>query len=138
MKKNSIILILLGIILLGFLSASFFLTSKNPLSIKELDVKVSVGDRIGMILNDSSLDYGVLIKGMNGNKIVDLTNKYDFPVIVSVFTYGELERYLHGDSKFIIEVGETKEYNVALMVGEDLNYGEHFGKLVFEFRKKEN
>ena len=136
-NKNYLGLIfVLMICLIVLLSFNLKIFIDRPLSVEIIDMNVIVGEKIGMVINDSILDYGVLPRGVSINKKVLLKNEYDFPVIVDVNVVGLINNFVYGESEFILAVDESKEYNIDLIVSENMEFGEYEGKLIFEFRRK--
>ncbi len=109
--------------------------TNRALSVKIVDMRVVVGEKIGMVINDSVLDYGILPRGTSINKKVLLKNEYKFPVIVDIKLSGALKDYVYGDSKITLSVGETKEYSVDLIIPGEMEFGNYTGKMIFEFRR---
>jgi hypothetical protein len=137
-RKNSInskrlIVLFLGIAAILIFISLFFLWSR-PLETRVLPVKFIVGDRLGMNLNVSEINFGIAFPDNDAIRNVVLENKYSFPITVRLFVSKNLEKYVLADNNIKIMVNETKIISFHLST-KGLEFGNYSGQVKFEIRK---
>ncbi len=133
-KTNFLIIILIFLLIFSF-CIKLYLIINAPISQSVIEVKCIAGDRIGMAINDSIVDFGIIPVGLSANKKINLENTYNFPINVSIYINGNISKYLYGENYFILQIGERKEYDINLILPNNLDYGQYSGQIIFEFRK---
>lgn len=134
-NKKSINKIIVGmIIVLVLLAAISVLTSDDePLQSKEIRVTFAVGDKFGIIINKTDLDFGILIQDSSVSKEIVLQNQYDFPVRVEVAIDPAFENYLFGRTNILLQPDEEYVYNIGLIIPRDAEKREYEGFIRFDF-----
>ena len=131
-KKEIIVAI---IILFAAVMFLWYFNFSKPLKIVELEVRFDVGDKIGVSVNQTEIDFGIVFPASASEKVVIFTNSYEFPVDVKVFISKEISDFVFSDYEFTIGFNETKKQRFILSVPENANKQEYSGKVRFEFRK---
>ncbi len=129
--NNIYIVVFVLVVVLLFLI--FFRNSK--VDERFLDVTFSVDNKLGMKINTSSLDFGIVPAGAAITKKVVLDNGFEFPVKVKVFVDKEIEDYVFSENDFIILSGESKKVEFVLSLPQDTVKGEYSGKIKMSFYK---
>ncbi len=137
MRKNRVnnrlyIVFLLLIVIVNFMYV--FLTS--PLKVETIPVKFIVGNKLGIDLNSSELNYGIVLKGNSGVRNLIIENKFPFPVIVTIYVSKEISNYIYTDKQTIINENEQMKLPIILRVPGNAEFGNYTGKIKIEFRKK--
>ena len=100
-------------------------------------MKFEVGDKIGITLNASELNFGRLLMGSSSVKNVGVSQAYDFPVDVKIFVSKNFKNFVFSDSEVRILEGETAVVPFTIVIPQDLEDGVYFGRVKFEFYKSE-
>ena len=137
-KKSKYLIFVLSFILLVLIGIIFYLNFSSPLEIFEFDVKFSVGDEIGIIINGTELNYGTLSHGMSSTKKIKIENTFDFDILAKIYIDRNLEDYVFGEESVVVSSGESIEYLVKLVIPSYAEYGDYTGKIKLEIRKKES
>ena len=127
-------LIIVLIIILSFLIAyNILIFTNKPIYTKELKINFIVGDKIGLTINSTTLDYGILIPDTSSTKTINLTNYYNFPIKVKLLINPEMEGYIFSKNNFIIQPKQTAQNTFTLILPPDTKKGNYSGvaKLYF-------
>ncbi|MEM4331105.1 MAG: hypothetical protein QW273_03815, partial [Candidatus Pacearchaeota archaeon] len=103
-RKNKRITLLIVFLLILFILISFFVfyyLEKRPLQVIFIDVYFGVDNYLGLVSSNKSsvINFGVVPPGNAVGKKIDITNKYDFPVVAYILVDEEMERYLFGEKE---------------------------------------
>lgn len=101
----------------------------------KIDLRVEVNETIGIIINDSIVDFGVLPAGINSNKKVVLHNDFDYPIKVKAFVDGNISNYIFGEGEVFLLSNSQEVYNIELYLPEDIENAVYTGNIVFKFYK---
>lgn len=130
----NIVYVLFFIIIILFL-IDFFIQQNKSFEEINIDLKVEVGQDIGIIINDSIVDFGILPRGLNSNKKVILYNDFNFPVKVKAFVNGNISDYIFGESEVFLLSNSQEVYNIELYLPENMEKLIYTGNLLFKFYK---
>lgn len=122
-------------VVLVFVSV-YFLFSK-PMEIRFVDVKIEVGDKVGIMLNESELDFGILPVGSTSLKRVRVGNDRDFPLRVEIFISKNLKDFIFSEPEVVIAKGEVSVIPFTAVVPVDMPRGNYSGQVKFEFYKSD-
>lgn len=134
-NKEIFVYCLLSIAFFSLFVFIFLCIPEKPVDVKTLDVKFEVGDRLGLILNDSELDFGTVLPGVSSVKKVDVSNNYGFPVYVRIYVSNNLEDFLFSKSKIFIGEGEMAVVDFHLVVPADAAKKQFSGEVKFKIYK---
>lgn len=133
-KKLNLLILILGIILILTLIINFYITYNKPVYTQKIDIKFELDDYLGMAVNKTIIDFGVVPHYMSVEKTVSLKNEFDFPVIVKVNINKELEEFIFGKTNFIIEPKESHEYSLKLFASPNGEIRQPYtGQITFNF-----
>jgi len=110
----------------------YFLFSR-PLETRFVDVKIEVGDKVGIILNESEMDFGILPRGSTSLKKIDVGNDRDFPLKVDIFISKNLKDFVFSESEIIISEGKVSAIPFTAIIPVDMPKGNYSGEIKFEF-----
>lgn len=131
---NKIFYVLFFIVIVLFFIDLFVNSNKYFEEIK-IDLKVEVNQSIGIVINDSIVDFGIIPAGLNSNKKVILYNDFNFPVKVKAFVNGNISDYIFGESEVFLLSNSQEVYNIELYLPEDMEKSIYTGNLLFKFYK---
>ncbi len=134
--KRNIIYLSLILFLIILLVINFIILAKKPVYQQTVDAKVVFSDKIGMVINYTTLDFGELPLPARANKTIILSNTFNDSLYVIVYVEGNISDYLYGLEKFEIASGEIYNYDVILGATENVEKGEYFGSINFVFYDK--
>ncbi len=136
LSRNSFFYVFLFflIILLLLYSVSLFLI--KPLKTEVVPVKFIVGDRLGIDLNASEANFGIVLPKGGGARNVIIENTYDFDVLLKMYVSKEIESYIFANETFVLQSYETQKISLVLVVPAETVYGNYSGTVTFEFWKK--
>ncbi len=136
MKLNKFLVVILITI---FVSASFtflFYSFYYIQDIKELDMKMKVGDYIGIDVNSSVISFGTVRKGTFSNRPVTLENKEEIPLKVQIKKSGEMAAWVSiSDNNFILKPAEKKNLTFTATRPIDAINGAYKGKVKLIFTR---
>ena len=106
-KKLSLILLLFFISLIVFIYIIY--TNNKILKMEIIPMSVTFGDRVGFnITNESFLSFGVISEGLSAERNITIENNYQFPVVVSLISNGEISEFISYPRKFYLNKGEKQ------------------------------
>jgi len=132
------------ILLLGFIVVfvSFSLTSLAYSyliiqDVQEMDMKMKVGDVVGMDVNTSVISFGIIPqKGGSSERKVMLENMGDKPLRVFVKKKGEMAEWVYiSEERFVLDIGEKKELMFTAFPPKYAEKGAYYGKVRFVFAR---
>ena len=137
--KNKInfnyVIVILIIILLSLFLYNIFIIINKPIYSKEFNVNFVIGDKLGLTINSTSIDYGIMLAGTSSTKTINITNEYNFPIKVKVLISPEIKGYLFSQNNFISQPHETVQHSFLLILSPDAKRGDYSGKLRLNFFK---
>jgi hypothetical protein len=129
MKKSKIIVIILIVL---FLIVSAFMIFYNTFYAPEvLTLKMSfeTADKMGFNTGIDQLYFGKSYPGSLVTTSINLTNKYDYPVQVSIKLYGDISPFVSVSSNdFLLLPSEKKAVTYYLQTEEDTGYRNFTGE----------
>ena len=134
-EKNKVYWIIFVLFALAIILIVVSLTRGGEvLDRKELPVRVEVANVTGLKV-DESLDFGRIIHGASGQKKINITNNYNFPISVEFNAGGDVKDFLVYDQKVSFAPLENKRIVVSTIVFENEPYKEYFGTMSVVFKK---
>ena len=90
-------------------SGLFYYNKYVLIDIKTLNMSFEIADKIGFNVGSDALYFGKTMPGGSSKRNVNLENNFDFPVLVSIKTYGSITGMVTvSDNDFILRPGEKK------------------------------
>lgn len=112
-----------------FIFAFFFVLSLIPLKSQSFEVSFDVGEKIGVVANDSALIFGGVIPESVSTKRILVLNTYDFPVVLRMAVNDEIYPFLSVDSEVIVESGQDYSLPVILTIPRNASFGSYRGRI---------
>lgn len=136
-RKNRRAIIVLFIIAIALITASFVLFLFKPVEVKKFDVMFKVDRSItaGFDVGTDALRFGSLSPGSGAKRNVDVVNNYDFPLKVKVLVSKNLVGLVNSGSDFAVQPGENISIPVTLNIPADFEDGNYTGEIKFEMYK---
>jgi len=133
--KVKILLLILITMLVSFSLTSLVYSQFIIQDIRELSMKVKVGDVVGMDVNDTVISFGIIpYQGGSAQRKIMLENMEDKPLRVFVKNTGEMAEWVSAsEEKFILDVGEKKELIFTAMPPKGTERGAYYGNARFVF-----
>lgn len=135
MANKKKIYLIFGLFIGFLLIVNLFVLFNKPLERQIMNVKFEVGDSLGLNVEKEYLDFGKVFLNSKVTKNIVMDNNYDFPVKVKIRMRGEATHYLYGSPEILLDINETKEYEVLLVTASEMEYKDYEGKLIFDFYK---
>ena len=134
-NKNKKIVYFLFVIAILLVVFSLYFKYYGPLKTETINVKFSIGENLGLVVNTNELDFGRVILDSSSVKKVSLANSYGFTVKVNILISKNLQRFIFSDYELILEPDKVIEvpFNLVIPYNEDM--GNYSGKILLEFRK---
>ena len=125
----------LAIAILAFLAFIMLITKPNTVyDIKEYDLKVTVGDKVGINLNTTSLDFGIK-PGFSSKRELIIENNLNKTVRVELLAYGEIKKLVvPGENDFVIDPLSKKTVTIIVKTPESQALGDYTGTLKAIFK----
>jgi hypothetical protein len=114
---------------------SFYSWGLAPLKTEVLNVRFVANKTIGVDLNSSELNFGMVNPGMSAVRNVIISNDYNHPIHVDISVSKNIIEYLSVDSSFHINPNESIRIPITLQLSKEVEFGNYSGKIKFEFRK---
>jgi len=136
-KNNRYLLIaiifLLIIIIAGLLSFYLKFIYKVK-AIRTYEIKVKVGDHIGFDIENSSINFGTIIPGNSGERIIELSSNED--VKVEIYLMGEIAKWITLDKNdFLLKKNKNERVTFTITIPVTTKYGNYSGKAIILFKK---
>jgi hypothetical protein len=132
-KKVYFVLIISAILII---SVILIINSIKVLDKKIIPISVEVGEYLGLNAGSEELNFGTLIPGQASTKKLVISNGYSKDVkIMILLDKGNITKYIYGISLMNLSPGESIEYEVKLVLPDDLPLGNYEGNLILEFSK---
>ena len=132
-KKFTILISILFVILTVTIVINLIQDLNKPVYSQEIPVYFAVAEKMGLVINTSVLDFGITYPFAPVDKKINLTNEFEYPVILKVVIDPKLDNYLFGATDIEIPAGETITYGVSLIPAKDAEYGNYSGYIRFDF-----
>lgn len=137
MKPSKFLLLILITILLSFSLTFLFYTYFIVQDVQELDMKLKIGDVVGLDTNESVISFGIIPqKGGSSQRPVILKNMENKKLGVYIKKSGEMAKWVYiSEDHFILEAKETKELKFTAIPSKDAEKGAYKGKVRFIFTR---
>ncbi|MEN9626060.1 MAG: hypothetical protein RL557_388 [archaeon] len=106
-----------------------------PLKTEVYPVKFIVADKIGVDLNSSEINFGIVMPGGSAVRNLIISNSYDFPIVAEVSTNNNLQPYLFSE-EVMLEAHQTKKIPLVLRVPYDMQLGNYSGSVHINFYRR--
>lgn len=135
-KIDSKLLIFISAVLTVLIVSSFIVLSNRPFEVRNIPLKVEVGEVIGISADGEILNFGTIIPGQKIIKRVTLSNSFAQDIEVRIFLDGgNISQFVYGESVVIMEENSSKEYEVNLVLPKSVEKGVYEGELIIKFFK---
>ena len=115
----------------------YYLSQPLEMISVDMDAEIKAGNKVGLNADRDALHFGMLAPGNSGARIINTTNNRDIPVIVQIYTGGNISVWVHvEDNSYTLQPGETKMVKVGLTVPYNAKPGNYTGILVGVFKRK--
>jgi hypothetical protein len=102
---------------------------------KEIDALVRVSGGIGVAVNGTALDFGMVPPGSSSKKELSIQNTHNGIARIKIYAKGNIKNFLNvSDNNFIIVHNESKQIIFRVKIPKDTPYGNYTGKVIFEIR----
>ena len=136
MELNKFLLLILATILTSFSLTSLFYTYYIVQEVQELDMKLKIGDVVGLDTNTSVISFGIVPRGGSAQRYIILENMKDKPLKVYTKKSGEIAEWVYiSEDNFILEPKERKELIATAIPSKDAEKGAYKGKVRFIFTR---
>lgn len=137
MRLSKFLLLVLITILVSFSSTSLFYTYYIIQDVQELDMKMKIGDVVGLDTNESVISFGIIPKkGGSSQRTVRLKNMKDEPLKVYTKKSGEMAGWVYiSEENFVLQPDERKELKFTAIPPKDAEKGAYTGKVRFIFTR---
>ena len=88
--KLIIILLIVSFVILGSTSFIYYHLHKPEVIIVSMDLTVEDSDVIGFNSDTDALHFGTMPPGSRGNRIINISNNQDYPIIIQIAFEGDL------------------------------------------------
>jgi len=136
-KLNKFLLLVLITILVSFSLTFLFYTYYTIQDVQGLDMKMKIGDVVGLDTNESVISFGIIPKkGGSSERHIILENMKNKPLEVYVKKSGEMAEWVYiSEDNFILKANETKELLFTAIPSKDAEKGAYKGKVKFIFTR---
>ncbi len=136
MKRNNAILLIL-ILVFGTVGAALIWYNISVIiEIKDIEMDLKVGNRIGFNADADKLWFGMTNPGGTATREILLSNSNSFPLIVEFFPLGEMKDIVRVSEKdVLLETGSEKTISITASVPLDMPYGNYTGVMRVVFKK---
>lgn len=128
MKKITYFLFAFSLLLFLISAGWFFL---GHIDEKDIFASVNVSDRVGFDLNKSSLSFGSITPPGEASRDVVFDNNYNFPVLLSISSHGDIKPLLMHERFVRVESGEKKEIGFVARADGDTKQAYYQGRVNF-------
>lgn len=137
MKPIKFLILVSITILVSFSLTLLFYTYYIIQDIQELDMKLKVGEVVGLDINTSVISFGIIPqKGGSAERRVILKNMQSIPLRVHTKKSGEIAEWVYiSENNFILNLDETKELIFTAIPSEGAKKRAYKGKVKFIFTR---
>lgn len=133
-KKYSILIICLVVLSLIFYSWYSILKIGEIVETKNLFMQVNVSNKLGLVVNDSIIDFGSIVPGTSIERKLSFSNTNPFELEVLFKSKGNISDFVFF-SDFILESYETRDVPIVLLISSEVEEGFYSGELQVIFRR---
>ena len=136
MKKLNAILILLILAFSTIGIVSIVYSTMTTIGVRDIEMDVKVGDRIGINIDSDKLWFGMTNPGGSASRKMFVGNEHDFPIEVGFIPLGQLKDYTSiSENPVLLRPGENKEISISVQISPDMPYGNYTGIMRTIFKK---
>ncbi len=117
------------------------------IDVKTIEMKVKLGDYVGFNLNDKYLEFGTVVPGSYAQKSIQMTNDYDFPILVQIdfIPQRDADFFINrngvmkkewvsvSENNFILGANETKIIAFTVVPEKGMPLGNYTGLATIKF-----
>lgn len=136
-KENKIYYFIFGLFILSIviLVATFFLNNR-VLYEERTFAQLFVGEPAGFDLNETIISFGRLPPTTSSERKINLSNAYEFPVVVEFFVEGNISDFIVIHKPVFLDGGENKQVFVrTINIPANATVDEYEGYLIIRFKK---
>jgi len=117
-------------IVLSFLVLFHSIFSINAMFIREMPIKIEIGENIGFDVNSTALTFGKIQSGSTSTRKIILTNNEEESIRVILKINGAAERFIQFEQNpVILSPQETKEIGIFATAPENAEKKEYTGEV---------
>lgn len=136
MKRVNAILLLLIMLFLTIGIVSVLYNLLTVVNIKDIEMDIKVGNKIGIIVDNDKLWFGMTNPSGTSTRKMVVGNDYDYPLAISFTPLGEIKQWISvSENPAVLNIGETKEIGITATVPPDTPYGNYTGIMRVIFTK---
>src|SRR3989344_5885382 len=115
----AVLLIILILIILFYRYYSVY-------NIEKLDIKVEVGEGVGLDVSKDYVGFGIVSHGNSAARDIILSHSYDKNLMIKMHVEGELRDWIvFSENNFFLEPGVEKKVGVSLFVPKEASKGKY-------------
>jgi hypothetical protein len=102
----------------------------------DIYLTVTKENRIGLNTDSDALRFGIISRGSQGKRYLDISHKKDYPLKLNIRIYGDLADWISiSDNNFVLNKNETKRITFTANVPSNAIPGNYTGRAVFLFKR---
>jgi len=137
MTSMRLILAIVLVIFIGFGSALSVYYGFFFLKITEIDMDMTVADKIGINADTDALHFGRCFPGAESRRRIFISNKNDFPVVVNLRTEGSLAKWVSvEETEFILNPYQNNSIDFVASPPQNAEFGTYEGISIVTVKKK--
>ncbi len=136
MKNSHLLLILIPITVFASVLGYFGYTYLTVDSVHTIPVLVSVNETLGLNLDTQQLNFGRLRPLSSGERYLEISNKGDHTMIVSLQSQGNISAWLHFSRNNIKLMPQSNESVRVILDVPDVAWGRYNGSVRVTYKKK--
>ena len=136
LTQNNFFYALLFFLIFFLIIYSLSLFLYKPLKTEIVPVKFIVGDRLGVDLNATEANFGIVLRKGGGVRKLIIENSYDFEVLLKLFVSKDIAPYIFANETFVLHPDETQKISLILVIPDNAAYGNYSGNVTLKFYRK--
>ena len=105
-------------------------------NIEKLDIKVEVGEGVGLDVSKDYVGFGIVSHGNSAARDIILSHSYDKNLMIKMHVEGELRDWIvFSENNFFLEPGAEKKVGVSLFVPKEASKGKYESELIVVYKK---
>ena len=127
MKRLTVILFFISLIVLSFSLFSFFLL-KNPVSESSFPTSVTITETLtGFDVNATAVTFGSVTRGGSATRFLSVANDYEFPVRVESIVHGSIAPFVQSTPSLVVAPGTSLSVPISLSTNGTASLGNYTG-----------
>ena len=123
-------------VILIILILSILFSKYNLYKLEKLDIKVEVGDGVGLDVSNDYVGFGIVSNGNSAARDIILSHSYDKNLMIKMHVEGELRDWIvFSENDFVLEPGVEKKVGVSLFVPKEASKGKYESELIVVYKK---